>query len=97
MVVKALTIIVPAYNMQDYLPQCVESLLEGSSEALEVLVVNDGSTDRTSEIAHDFARRHPSIVWVIDKSNGHYGSAVNAGLDAASGFYVKVIDADDCV
>lgn len=97
MVVKALTIIVPAYNMQDYLPQCVESLLDGSSEALEVLVVNDGSTDRTSEIAHDFARRHPSIVWVIDKSNGHYGSAVNAGLDAASGFYVKVIDADDSV
>ena len=94
---KALSIIVPAYNMQDYLPQCVESLLEGSSEALEVLVVNDGSTDHTSEIAHDFVRRHPSIVRVVDKSNGHYGSAVNAGLVAASGFYVKVIDADDSV
>ena len=97
MVVKVLSIIVPAYNMQDYLPQCVESLLDRSSEALEILVVNDGSTDRTSEIAHDFERRHPSIVRVMDKPNGHYGSAVNVGLAAASGFYVKVIDADDYV
>lgn len=97
MAVKALSIIVPACNMQDYLPQCVESLIGGSTDALEILIVNDGSADRTSEIAHGYAKRFPTLVRVIDKSNGHYGSAVNAGLAVASGCYVKVIDADDDV
>ncbi len=94
---KSLSVIVPAYNMQDYLSQCLESLLSASSDALEILVVNDGSTDQTSEVAHVFSERNPAIVRVIDKPNGHYGSAVNAGLAVASGFYVKVIDADDYV
>ena len=91
---KALSVIVPSYNMQDYLPQCVESLL-GGSDAIEILIVNDGSTDATSVIAHRYEQENPMVVRVIDKPNGHYGSAVNAGLAAATGFYVKVVDADD--
>lgn len=61
----------------------------------EVVVVNDGSHDRTSAIAHDWQRRHPNVFRVLDKANGHYGSCVNVALTEAEGTYVKVLDADD--
>lgn len=96
---KLLTVIVPSYNMEAYLPRCLGSLVVDSAmmEKLEVLVVNDGSKDRTSEIAHGFEDRDPGTFRVIDKENGNYGSCVNRGLDEAAGFYVKVLDADDYV
>lgn len=66
-------------------------------ERFEVLVVNDGSKDRTSEIAHEFAAKWPQTFVVIDKENGHYGSCVNAALGKAAGKYIKILDADDYV
>lgn len=94
---KILTIIIPSYNMEKYLPKCLGSLAVAPElmERLEVLVVNDGSKDRTSEIAHEFATKHPNTFRVIDKTNGHYGSCINAALRAAVGRYVKILDADD--
>lgn len=94
---KLLTVIIPSCNMEKYLPKCLGSLAVAPElmERLEVLVVNDGSKDRTSEIAHEFAARHPGTFKVIDKPNGHYGSCINVGLAAATGFFVKVLDADD--
>ena len=94
---KDLTIIVPSYNMEKYLAKCCESVVVSSElmEHLEVLVVNDGSTDRTSEIGHSFERRYPGTFRVIDKENGHYGSCVNRGLAEAKGEFVKLLDADD--
>lgn len=93
---KILTIIVPMYNMEQYIEECLSSLVvPNSDELLEVVVVNDGSTDGSPRIAHSFESRYPSVFRVIDKANGHYGSCVNAGLAAASGKYVKVLDADD--
>lgn len=96
---KILTVIVPSYNMEAYLPKCLGSVVvaPGLMETLEVLVVNDGSKDRTSAIAHGFAAKWPETFKVIDKENGNYGSCVNRGLAAATGFYVKVLDADDHV
>lgn len=97
---KLLSIIIPAYNMEALLPKCLDSLLvrDGTlSDALDVLVVNDGSKDRTSEIAHGYADRYPGIFRVIDKPNGHYGSCINAALPQAAGAYVKILDADDFV
>ena len=96
---KLLTIIVPSYNMEGYLPKCLGSL-EVSPDLmakLEVLVVNDGSTDRTVEIARAFAAKWPETFRVIDKANGHYGSCVNAALPVARGEYVRILDADDYV
>jgi len=93
-----LTLIVPAYDMERWLDACLASLAPMEGERLppyEVLVVNDGSRDRTSEIAHEWQRRHPNVFRVIDKANGHYGSCVNVALAAAKGTYVKVLDADD--
>ena len=97
---KLLSIIVPSYNMEKYLPKCLGSLVVDDLsllEKLDVIVVNDGSVDRTSEIAHDFATRYPSVFRVIDKPNGHYGSCINAALPTAQGKYVRLLDADDYV
>ena len=92
-----LTVIVPAFNMESYLSACLGSLgLQASSmDSLDVIVVNDGSQDRTGEIAHAFAQRSPGAVRIIDKQNGNYGSCINAALSVARGEYVKVLDADD--
>ena len=95
--IPVLSIIVPSYNMEKYLPKCLGSLVVAPElmDRLEVLVVNDGSKDRTSEIAHDFASKWPRTFKVIDKPNGNYGSCINAALPLATGVFVKVLDADD--
>ena len=94
---KLLSIIVPAYNMEAYLAQCIESVVPNSPlrDRVEVVVVNDGSKDETSNIAHRYAEKYPDIVRVIDKENGHYGSTINAALAVVRGEYVKILDADD--
>ncbi len=93
---KLLSIIVPAYNMEAYLPQCVESILRTPSLAqVEIIVVNDGSKDKTLRIAQQYADRYADVVSVIDKENGNYGSTINAALKVARGEYVKILDADD--
>ena len=95
---KLLSIIVPSYNMEAYLPKCLRSLIIDDNEllqTLDVIVVNDGSKDRTSEIAHEFAAKFPGVFRVIDKPNGHYGSCINAALPNVVGTFVKILDADD--
>lgn len=94
---KTLSIIIPSYNMEAYLPQCLDSLLgpDVPVELLDIIVVNDGSRDRTSEIAHSYADRYPDSIRVIDKANGNYGSCINAALPTTRGRYVKILDADD--
>ncbi|MDE5999791.1 MAG: glycosyltransferase family 2 protein, partial [Bacteroidaceae bacterium] len=93
---KVLSVIVPTFNMEQYLGECLTSMItQKSQELLEVIVVNDGSTDASSAIAHGFAAQYPTLFKVIDKENGHYGSCVNHGLKAATGKYVKILDADD--
>ena len=93
---KVLSIIVPTYNMEACLEKNLKSLiLEYGEERLEVIVVNDGSTDKSSEIAHTFQTEFPNVFKVIDKTNGNYGSCINAGLKSVCGKYVKIMDADD--
>lgn len=81
--------------MEKYIGKCLDSLLIPEFDQVEVLVVNDGSKDRSSEIAHEYAKRYPESIRVIDKENGNYGSCINAALPLATGRYVKVLDADD--
>ena len=94
---KILTIVIPTYNMQDYLRRCLDSLIvpEEQMKQLEVLVINDGSRDNSSAIAHEYEDKYPDTFRVIDKGNGNYGSCVNRGLKEATGKYIKVLDADD--
>ena len=91
---KHLTITVPCFNSEDYLERCVDSLVIGGKN-VEIIIVNDGSTDRTGEIADRYARQYPDIVTVVHKENGGHGSGVNTGLALATGMYFKVVDSDD--
>ena len=91
---KKITFTVPCYNSQDYMKRCMDSLLVCKEEG-EIIIVDDGSTDRTGEIADEYAKEYPDIVKVIHKENGGHGSGVNAGLEAATGTYFKVVDSDD--
>lgn len=93
---KLLSITIPCYNSQDYMEHCINTLLVGG-EDVEIIIVNDGSKDRTAEIADQYAAQYPSIVKVIHKENGGHGSGVNAGIAAATGLYFKVVDSDDWV
>lgn len=94
---KVLSIIIPTYNMEKYLRRCLDSLIidEEGMKQLEVLVINDGSKDSSSQIAHEYQDKYPDTYRVIDKENGNYGSCINRGLKEATGKYVKVLDADD--
>ncbi len=91
---KSLTITVPSYNSADYLGRCLDSLLVGG-EKVEILVVNDGSTDETEKIANAYAAKYPTIVKVINQENLGHGGAVGTGLRHATGKYFKVVDSDD--
>jgi len=93
---KLLSFAVPCYNSENYMEKCIESLLPGG-EDVEIIIVDDGSKDRTGEIADRYAADYPSIVKVVHQENGGHGEAVNTGLKNASGLYFKVVDSDDWV
>lgn len=95
---KLLSVIIPTYNMEKYIERCISSLVIEDKELmkrLDVIVVNDGSKDRSSELAHQFADKYPDSIRVIDKQNGNYGSCINAALPTVQGKYVRILDADD--
>lgn len=84
--------------MEKFLGRNLDSLLISDRDlltCLDILVINDGSKDNSSSIAHSYEDRFPGIVRVIDKDNGNYGSCINRGLNEAKGKYVKILDADD--
>ncbi|RGH37053.1 glycosyltransferase family 2 protein [Firmicutes bacterium OM07-11] len=93
---KYISFAIPCYNSEAYMAQAIESILPGG-EDVEILIVNDGSKDRTAEIGKEYEEKYPGIVKLINKENGGHGDAVNAGLAHASGKYFKVVDSDDWV
>lgn len=93
---KLLSIAVPCYNSEAYMEKCIHSLLTGGTE-VEIIIVDDGSTDKTPEIADKYAQDYPDIVKVIHQENGGHGEAVNTGIRNATGIFFKVVDSDDWV
>ncbi|MCL1845527.1 MAG: glycosyltransferase [Defluviitaleaceae bacterium] len=91
-----ISVIVPIYNIEDYVEKCVESILAQTHAELEIILINDGSTDRSGEICNEFARRDKRVR-VIHKENGGLSSARNAGLDAAVGEFIGFVDGDDFI
>lgn len=91
-----LSVIVPAYNSEAYLDRALSTLVDYNGD-LEVLIIDDGSTDRTPDIADAWAARYPGVVRAIHQDNAGHGGAVNAGIAAATGTHVRVVDSDDWV
>ena len=91
---KLLTVTVPCYNSQDYMRGCVDSLLVGG-ERVEIIIIDDGSTDATGAIADEYASKYPTLVKVIHQENGGHGEGINQGAKHATGIYFKVVDSDD--
>ena len=91
------SVVVPAYNAEGYVARCLESLIDQTLEDIEILVVNDGSTDATEAIANSFAARLPNKIRVLSKANGGLSSARNFGVAHASGDYIGFVDSDDFV
>lgn len=91
-----LTVIVPSYNTEQYLSKCIHTIID-SGKGIEILIVNDGSTDGTGATADRFAYRYPENIKVIHQRNLGHGGAVNTGIANATGKYIKVVDSDDWV
>lgn len=96
---KILSIIIPMYNAAPYIKKCLDSMLmeEEEMNRLEILAVDDGSTDGTHMIVENYVRRFPDTVVLLRKENGGHGSAINLGVKNCTGRYLKVVDADDWV
>ena len=93
---KLLTAAIPCYNSAAYMNRAIDTLLTGGEE-MEIIIINDGSSDDTQKIAEEYQTKYPSIIRVIHQDNGGHGEAVNTGLANATGLYFKVVDSDDWV
>lgn len=92
----SVSVIVPCYNVAAYLDQCMESLTGQSMEDIEIICVNDGSSDRTAEILREW-RNRDRRVRIIDQKNSGVSAARNSGMEAAAGTYIGFVDPDDMV
>ena len=91
-----ISIIIPAYNIENYIVRCLDSLLNQTYKNLEVIVVDDGSSDNTGKIIDDYASKYENIK-VIHKKNAGVSAARNSGIDVANGDYIGFVDGDDTV
>lgn len=90
------SVIVPVYNVEQYLSDCLESICRQTLKGIEIIVVNDGSTDNSLSIIKSFQQKYSNIK-LINKKNGGLSSARNAGIDMAVGEYLFFVDSDDFI
>ena len=91
------SVIIPIYNVEEYLRECVDSILSQSFEDYEIVLVDDGSTDKSGEICDSYSQKHPDIIKTLHKPNGGQSDARNVGAETAAGDYIIYIDSDDFV
>ncbi len=96
MINPVVSVIVPVYNVENYLSECIESIIKQSLKDIEIILVNDGSTDNSFEICNKYAELDNRII-VIDKKNEGSASSRNSGIDIAKGKYISFVDADDVI
>ena len=92
-----ISVIVPVYNVENYLEKCLNSLVNQTLEEIEILVINDGSTDDSQKIIEVFQHKFPQKIKVFTKENGGLSDARNFGIDRASGNFLAFVDSDDYV
>ena len=91
------SIIVPVYNVEKYVEKCLQTLINQTLKDIEIIVVNDGSTDNSRNIINEYARNFPNFIKCYDKENGGLSDARNYGMKSASGDYIAFLDSDDYV
>ena len=91
-----ITVIIPVYNVENYLERCLKSILYNTYTNLEIICVNDGSTDNSKKILEDYSQRDKRVI-VINKKNNGISSARNAGIKIATGEYIAFVDSDDWI
>ena len=89
------SVIIPVYNAEKYLQQCISSIANQTMKDIEILVINDGSTDNSLNILDELSQKYKGTLKIFDKENGGAGSARNIGIENASGEFIKFVDADD--
>lgn len=95
---KILTVSIAAYQVENTIEKCLNSFLVTENlQSLELLVINDGSKDRTADIVSKYADKYPGIIYLVNKENGGHGSTINKSLSIAKGKFFKVLDGDDWV
>lgn len=94
---KLLTIGIPVYNVEDYVAKCIESVLAFKSDEVEILIVNDGSTDNSEEIILSYQKKYPNLIKYIKQDNNGLGNVRNVILNNAKGKYIASIDSDDVI
>lgn len=95
---KILSVIVPAYNSEDYIERCLSPFVRADAETrkkLEIIIVNDGSTDGTEKMVESYVEKYPYMFKLCNKENGGHGSAINHGVKYVAGKYFHVVDSDD--
>lgn len=92
-----ISVIIPVYNVEKFLEKCLESILKQTLKEFEVLLINDGSTDRSLEICHKFQQKYPNIIRVFNNQNQGSSISRNQGINEAKGEYIQFIDSDDWI
>lgn len=93
---QLVSIIVPVYNVEKYIERCIDSILEQSYEEIEVLLIDDGSTDNSGKICDEASQKDKRIT-VVHKKNGGLSDARNVGLELCKGDWILFVDSDDCI
>ncbi len=91
------SVIVPVYNVENYLAKCLDSLVNQTLQEIEIVVVNDGSTDNSQVVINEFQQKFPLLIKAFQKQNGGLSDARNYGLDHATGDFIGFVDSDDYV
>lgn len=92
-----ISIIVPVYNMEKYLDKCLNSLVNQTFKNLEIIIINDGSSDNSQIIIDEYKKKYPNLIKCVAKENGGQASARNLGLEYATGEYITFVDPDDWI
>ena len=93
---KKISIIIPVYNVEKYIKECLNSVINQTLKDIEIICINDGSPDNSLSILEDYAKKDSRII-IINKENGGYASAINSGLDIATGEFIQIVESDDYV
>ena len=94
---KKFSIIVPVYNVENYLEKCLDSLINQKHNSYEIIIINDGSTDNSQRIIDNYKKKYPKLISSYKKGNGGLSSARNYGIEKSTGEYLLFVDSDDYI